>query len=227
MGRVRNLPRVTEAPRPVLHRSVHQGAILLLVGAIQFLAAMIACQLAYPGYSDLTNAISDLGNTADSPLWYVFTVSFTIFGVFLALGVVLIYSGFAPGALRALGVLLFVIAGIAVIVIAVNPEDLRPLPHLIAALTLFVAGGIGMILLGYRPMGHSTHWGWLGSLSILLGAVTLAAFVLLMTNTWGALGPGGIERIVFGPVMLWTGIVAVHLLRLPVRASSRILSKGA
>jgi hypothetical membrane protein len=214
------------SPRPVLHRSVHQGAILLLVGMVQFLGAMIACQLAYPGYSDFANAISDLGNTANSPLWYVFAVSLAIFGVLLVLGVVLIYSSFAPGAPRAIEVLLLMIAGLAAIVIAANPEDLRPLPHLIAALTVFTTSGIGLLLLGARAMPRGTHWGWLGSLSIVLGAITLVALLVLVTGTWGALGTGGVERIVFGPLMLWAVIVAVHLLRLPVRAAPRINLKA-
>ncbi len=226
IGTVHGLQRMAHPPRPVMHRSVHQGAILLLVGMVQFFAAMIACQLAYPGYSDLTNVISDLGNTANSPLWYVFAVSLAIFGVFLALGVVLIYSSLAPGALRAFGVLLLMIAGLAAIVVAANPENLRAVPHTVAALTVFTAGGIGILFLGYRAMPRSSHWEWLGSLSIVLGAITLVALLVLVTGTWGALGQGGIERIVIGPVMLWAVIVAVHLLRLPVRAAPRILSKA-
>ena len=53
------------------------GGLLLVVGAVQFVLAMIIVQLTYPGYSDIENHVSDLGNPNLSPLALLYNASIT------------------------------------------------------------------------------------------------------------------------------------------------------
>ena len=57
------------------NRTERLGATLVGIGTIQFIVAMGVVQAGYPGYSLLTNYISDLGNTATSPWHVVFNAS--------------------------------------------------------------------------------------------------------------------------------------------------------
>ena len=55
-------PPPRERLGPLVHRSVHHGAILLVVASVEFLVAMIVTQIGYgSSYSLSANYISDLG----------------------------------------------------------------------------------------------------------------------------------------------------------------------
>lgn len=196
-------------------RARQAGAVLLL-GSIQFIAAMIAVQLKYPGYSDLNNYISDLGGP-HSPWAVVFNASVIVLGLLTLLGAYLLLSGFNHRFSRTLGLGFLAIAGIGAIFVGIFPENSTALgghAHGLAADIAFIASGLALLNLP-GAMLRDTRWDGYRAFTGLLGLVTLVAVVLYGTSHWGALGPGGLERLVVAPILLWSIVVGLHLLSLP------------
>ena len=217
-------PSVTVSSRPLMHRTVHYGAIALVGAVLQFIAAMIVAQFGYPNYSLAQNYISDLGNTSLSPWYYVFDGSIAVLGVLTAIAILLVWSSFAPGSARAIGLLLLLIAGVAAIFVGAFPENVNGTVHAIASLLVFAPSGLGLLILGSGAMPARTHWTPFRAFTIVLGVVTLLALVMFLFSLWGPLGPGTVERIIVAPVLLWALVISTHLLRLPARAPSRFVS---
>ncbi len=209
---------MSESVRPFVSRSVRTGGAMIGLGAFQFVVVMIVIQLRWPGYSDLTNYISDLGNTAISPLPWLFNASIILFGILAFVGVLAAWSGFPPGAPRLFGLGLLLIASLAAIAVGCFPENVNPPVHDLSSLVVFAGGGVGLVILGWG-MRPGTSWSHLRGLSIVLGAITLAALAYYApTQTLGTtFDPGLFERIIVAPIILWAIVTAIHLGRLPVR----------
>jgi len=216
---------------PLVHRSVHHGAVLWLVGVVQFLAAMIVTQLGWtnPTYSLTQNYISDLGavhcglfasRTICSPWHLVFDISIVLLGVFLILGVLLLPSAFPNRRSRTLGLGLLVASGFGAIGVGLFPEDVNLNAHTVSALLAFAGGGFALIVLGVA-MFRDTRWDGYRAYSMLSGLVALVALLLFALHSWhwgglwSDLGAGGIERLIVAPVLLWALVVGIHLRRIP------------
>ncbi|HTZ61797.1 MAG TPA: DUF998 domain-containing protein [Thermoplasmata archaeon] len=192
------------------------GGALVAIGVVQFSVAMAVVQAAYPGYSDLQNYISDLGNTATSPWHPVFNVSIMILGALAFVGILLAWDGFPGGGTRAPALGLLLVASVAAILVGVFPENVNPTVHGLASLLVFAPGGIALVILGIGA-GSSPRWRWLREISIGLGLVTLVAlayYVPTQSNntTWD---PGFVERLIVFPILVWGFLAAVELLRAP------------
>ena len=202
---------------PHVDRSVRAGAALIGLGTVQFVAAMAVVQTRYAGYSLLTNYVSDLGNTATSPLHVVFNVSIIVLGVLSFLGIWLAWGGFPRGGSRAAGLLLLLVASVAAVLVGLFPENVNPPVHDAVSLLVFLPGGLGLVVLavGMRP---GTHWAGYRGFSAVLGAVTLLSLAYYaptqVQNT--TFDPGLIERLIIAPILIWALGVSVHLVRLPV-----------
>lgn len=218
---------------PLVHRRVHQGAIVWLVGAVQFVAAMVVTQLAWTTpYSLSHNYISDLGNTACglyaaryvcSPWHVVFDVSVALLGVLTILGVLLLPTAFPTRRSRTVGLGLFVVSGVGAVGVGLSPENVNLTVHSLSALLAFAGGSLALIVLGFAML-RDTRWAGYRAYSVLSGLVSLVAILLLGAGAygwggfWSDWGAGGIERTILAPILLWTVVVAVHLLRIPTFA---------
>jgi hypothetical membrane protein len=219
---------------PLVHRSVHHGALLWLVASVQFIVAMIVTQAGWdlragnPTYSLAHNYISDLGavNCGEyagrfvcSPWHLVFDGSIVVLGVLLILGTLLLTSAFPARATRTVGLGLLVIAAIGSIGVGLSPEDVDLAVHSASALTAFLAGNVALIVLGLA-MFRDTRWGGFRAFSVICGLVGFVALVLFAAGAWnwggffGGWGVGGIERTIVAPVLLWAIVVSIHLLRI-------------
>lgn len=157
--------------------------------SVQSILLMIICMCLYPGYSVSTNYISDLGVGSTS---VPFNATMIILGVGTLIGAYFIHRGFPYKLFTAL----LILTGIGVIGVGVFPED-TGLIHGIAALTAFSFGGLSAIS-SYKLLQSPLSY-----FSIILGLISLGALVLFMTGTFLGLGPGGMERIVAYPILLW------------------------
>jgi hypothetical membrane protein len=221
---------------PLVHRAVHHGATLWVLAALQFIAVMVALQLAWthaPGYSLSKNFISDLGNTGCgpwphassrficSPLPDAFNASSIAFGVLLLLGALLVPTAFPPRRSRTVGLALLVLAGFGAIGVGLSPENVDLPVHLLSAGVAFGAGNLALIVLALG-MFRDTRWDGYRAYTLLSGLVGLIALVLLETGHYAGLGPGGMERLVAAPAILWLLVAGVHLLRVPTFAPTGI-----
>jgi len=206
---------VTSSLGPFGSRSVRGGAVLLGAGVVQFVVANAVVETQYPGYSLLTNYISDLGNTATSPWHVVFNVSVALLGLFAFVGVLLAWTAFPRGGTRIIGLPLLLLAGVGAILVGAFPENVNPTVHDLASLLVFAPGGLAFLVLAVG-MAPDTSWGGGRAYSALLGAVTLVALAYYVptqgpNTTWD---PGLIERLIVAPILVWGLGAAVHLARL-------------
>lgn len=202
---------------PLIPIRARQAGAVLLLGSVQFIGAMIAVQLKYPGYSDLSNYISDLGGKTASQWAVVFNASVILLGLLALLATVLLLPAFGRKLSRTLGLGFFAIAGIGAVMVGVFPEPSRYLSgniHSISSDIAFIGSGLSLIILPLAML-RDTRWEGYRAFTFLMGAVTLIAIVLFSVNAWGALGPGGLERVIVAPILLWAIVVGIHLLSLP------------
>jgi hypothetical membrane protein len=203
--------------------SARWGGVLIALGVLQFSAAMGVVQAGYPGYSDLANYISDLGNTATSPWHVVFNVSILVLGLLAFVGVLLSWGGFPRGAGRASGLPLVLLASVGAVLVGLFPENVNPGVHDTASLLVFAPGGIALLLLA-TVMRPGTPWGWLRWPSALLGLLTLVSLAYYVPTqasnaTWY---PGLIERLIVFPILVWGLLVAAQLIRAPVSPGASV-----
>jgi hypothetical membrane protein len=219
---------------PLVHRSVHHGAIAWLVATLQFLVAMIVAQLAWknPTYSLTQNVISDLGNTSCgtfashdvcSPLHVVFNISVIVFGLLILLGILLLPTAFPARASRTIGLGLLSISAIGAILVGVFPENTIGALHSLGVLLAFAGGGVGLLVLS-GAMLRDTRWDGFRTYTGVSALVTLISLILFVEGSWhwgglwANLGQGGIERLIVAPILLWILVVSTHLVRIPTFA---------
>jgi hypothetical membrane protein len=213
---------------PMVHRSVRTGAALFIFGAAQFIVGMIVVQTRYSGYSLKDNYISDLGG-AHSPWALVFDASVILLGLCAIFGVLLIWSAFDDRPSRGIGLVFLLIGGIGAVGVGVFPETtpvLNGTMHDIVSDIAFVGAGIGLAIVSFA-MVEGPHWRLSRPFTLACGLVTLIAIVLFSTGYYVGLGPGGMERLIVAPILLWAIAEGTHIARLPrfaPRAVPRSLS---
>ena len=229
---------------PLVHRSVHHGAILLVVSAVEFIVAMVVTQIGYgatfdwgSSYSLKLNYISDLGASqcgsfatgslgsgshyACSPWHLVFNVAIIVMGLLLLLAVLLLRTAFPARRSRTIGLGLLAIAGIGSIGVGLFPENVNVTVHSLSALLAFIGSGLALIVLGFA-MFRDTRWDGFRAYSILSGLVSLVALFLFLSKVYVGLGVGGMERLIVAPVLLWSIVAGTHLARIPTFAPSTL-----
>lgn len=163
---------------------------------------MIASEATFPGYSVSANYISDLGAYCSStplgtscviqqPSSAIFDTSVFLLGVLGLIGGYFILSArfrmtgalMMAGALGAMGVGVF-------------PETTGGLHVLVSFIAFFFTGAaaISSLRLIRPPMSY---------FAVVLGVFTLVALALYASGTYLGLGPGGMERMVAYPAVIW------------------------
>lgn len=219
---------------PLVRRSVHHGAAVWFVGTIQFLVAMALVEYAWSyAYSLKTNVISDLGNTGCGPWpdatssivcspWHdVFNGSIIVFGILVVLGAILVKSAFPTRKTTLVGLGLLVVSGIGSIGVGLFPENVNLSAHTVSAALALGLSAFAMLVLSLA-MFRDTRWAGYRAYTLISGAVAVVAFVLLATGTYLGIGPGGMERLVAAPSLLWLLMASIHLLYIPAYAPKSI-----
>ena len=200
---------------PLVHRPVRTGGALLVAAAVQFVVAMVVVQERYPGYSVTANYISDLGG-AHSPWALVFDGSIVVLGALAIPALFLVWSAFDRRPARAFGLLLLLVAGAGAIGVGVFPETtpvLHGRMHTIVSEVTFLGAGLGLVVLSFA-MRQPARWQLSGPYSLASGLFALAATALFGLGAYLGLGPGGMERLIVAPILLWMVVEGVHLGRL-------------
>jgi hypothetical membrane protein len=197
---------------PLVHRSVRSGGVLLAVAAAQFAIAMALVQQHFPGYSLTRNYISDLGG-ASSPWALLFDASAIALGAIAIIAFVLIWSAFEPGTTRAAGLGILIVAGIGAVGVGVFPETTHVLDgraHDVTSAVAFVGAGLGFLVLSFA-MRQSDRWRWSRPYTLVSGLVVLVATGLFEAGIDLGLGPGGMERLIVFPVLVWGVVEGIHI----------------
>ncbi|MDG7041591.1 MAG: DUF998 domain-containing protein [Nitrososphaerota archaeon] len=170
-------------------RSKVAGA-LIFIGAFQFLLSMIVAESIYPGYSIQWNYISDLGVGSTS---LIFNTSIIFLGIFLLLAAYLLDKAWA-GRWFTFALVMTAIGAIGVGVF----NERSPLNlHVLFSLITFAFGGISAIM-SSRIVKPPFSF-----ISALVGSLGLVALVFFAINFYPLIGPGGMERMIAYPILIW------------------------
>ncbi len=202
------------------HMSYPRGKItgtLFLAAATQFVLCFIIAEALYPGYSVSDNYISDLGV---GPSAIVFNASVFLLGLLLLAGTYLLRH---IADFKTVNILLLLMA-IGAMGVGIITKDFTLAHGAVSSMAFFFAGlsAIASSKVLKQPFSF---------ISIILGAMTLAALALFsigmvtsgsLTSTTAydssfylGLGPGGMERMIVYPVLMWLAAFGGHLLTKP------------
>lgn len=170
------------------------------------MVGMLVTEALYPGYSISQNYISDLGV---GPSAMIFNSSVFLLGLLVVTSAYFVHSSFR----NHLVTILLVLAGVGAMGVGVFPEN-SPAMHEIVSDIAFIFGGL-LPIAAYRLVRKP-----FGYLSVVMGLLSLSAMVLLSAQySFGlgeqyflGLGPGGMERMIVYPVLLWEVAFGGHLM---------------
>ena len=175
--------------------------LYLFLGAVQFFVLLLIAECLRPGYSVSENYISDLGVGAE-PSRTLFNTTLIVFGLS---GLAASYVFWTSG-IRNVMVITLIISAAGAIGVGVFPEDTGA-PHALFALLAFLFGAMTAIL-SYKVI--EPPYSWIG---LLLGLTSIVALLLFVGGAHLGLGPGGMERMILYPSLLWYVGLGGYLLR--------------
>jgi len=201
----------------------------LIIGPVQFVVASLVEGDLIPGYGLITHWISDLGappNTAPhfapgTSLWWVFSTSLILMSLLIFVGLVGLKPVLWDRALGKLTILIVAMVALGAIGVAVwNEVDALEL-HSISALIAFGSGWVALILFGIYARRDPRWGGGWSALSLLGGLVSLVALIFYIIPTFvgranvpswmASVYPGGSERLIVVPLVLWLVAIGVRL----------------
>jgi hypothetical membrane protein len=190
---------------------------LFFVAAAQFVLCLIIAEALYPGYSVSSNYISDLGV---GPSAIVFNSSVFLLGLLLLVGTCFLWR---LANFKTVNILLLLMA-VGAMGVGIFTKDFTLAHGAVSSAAFFFAGlsAIASFKVLKKP---------LSLISIILGAMTLGALALFSTGliTSGSLtsniaydssfflglGPGGMERMIVYPALMWLAGFGGHLVTKP------------
>jgi hypothetical membrane protein len=175
---------------------------LLFIGSAQFVLGLMLAEELYPEYR-VWQTISDLGVarvSASSAL--VFNSSLFLQGAFAIAAAYLLQLAYKGRIVSAF----FVLGGAGAISAALFPEDVIPL-HLEISIVSFFASGLTPFITLKLQRPPLTY------ISVLLGALSFVAALLLSLNYTLGLAYGAVERLVAFPTLIWVLGFGGYLMR--------------
>lgn len=174
------------------------AGVLLFAGAVLVIIGIHLAEFLYPGYSVSGNFISDLGATCRAtctvfqPSAIIFNSSVILFGLLIVISSYLIWREFNNSIIAAL----ICLSGLGAVGVGLFPETAGFL-HVIVSFITFFFGALAAIAVSRLVKEPFSYF------SVLMGLASLSALVLYGLNIYLGLGPGGMERMIAYPVLLW------------------------
>ncbi len=170
----------------------------MFIGSMQFVIGMVLAEIFYPGYNVSANYISDLGATCRDtciiyqPSAFIFNTSVIFLGILILISSYCLWLEFKNNLIS-----IFIgLSGLGAVGVGLFPETAGIL-HLIVSLVTFLFAALSAIAARNFVKPPFTYF------SVFLGVASLAALVLFGLKFYSGLGPGGMERMIAYPVLLW------------------------
>jgi len=189
------------------------AGVLFFVAVAQFIIGLAIAEALYPGYSLSGNYISDLGIGPSST---IFNSSVFLLGLLLVTGTYFLRQ---ISSLKSINWLLFLMA-IGAMGVGVLTKDFT-IPHGVVSSLAFFFGGLSALASAKVLEKPSSL------ISVVLGVITLGALGLFSSglitsgsltsniaydsNFYLGLGPGGMERLIVYPSLMWLAWFSGHL----------------
>ncbi|MFX1563090.1 MAG: DUF998 domain-containing protein [Promethearchaeota archaeon] len=180
------------------------GLLLFIGGALFLFAIEIGTMIS--GQSISLNYLSELAFGSSALIWDISLFILGIIGVIFAF---LIYKLFSTKNLlfTRLFSIFFILFGVGAMMVVIFPAGFPMGLHSISALIAFGFGGAAMLVsfkLQEPPLSYIT---------IVLAIMELVALVLYTFGIYLGLGPGGMERMIVYPAMIWTSAFGTYLMQ--------------
>jgi hypothetical membrane protein len=191
------------------------AGVLFFLASTQFILGLVVAEALHPGYSVADNYISDLGVGSSST---IFNSSAFLFGLLSLIG-----AYFLPRTTNSRNlIVLLTLMAIGAMGVGIFTSAFSTMIHGIVSLMAFGFGGLSTVasLKVMRPP--------LSAISVILGVMTLGALALFATGlvTTGSLtsnepptselflgiGPGGMERMILYPALIWLILFSGYLI---------------
>lgn len=200
---------------PYSKRTVRFGAAALALSTVQFYAAHLVVEAAWPRpYSWLLYNLSDLGNVTCgvwsgsdnpryvcSPLHVWMNASFVAHGVLVVLGLTFTWHLWRKAVATVASRLFLALAGLGFFLAGLYPADVNENLHVLGAFLIFFLGNLGLML-AERPQNVKGARGP-RLVSTVLGVIGMVASILFLDHQYLGLGMGGMERLAVLPLQLW------------------------
>jgi hypothetical membrane protein len=196
---------------------VRRAAVLGIASPMLFVLLVVVMGFIHPGYSHLTNFISDLG-ALDAPIPYVQRLNFFQFGIGIAVLAWALYMGMDQPSRVAL--VLQVIIGVGIFLSGIfpghsnDPGSRETMLHNLVGIPAFLMIMLVPLVAGWR-FRRSEAWRGLSAYSISMTPVLVAMFVLMARADASPTGaPGLFQRLFIGTWLFWMVVIAHRLHRL-------------
>jgi hypothetical membrane protein len=192
----------------MLYTDRRLAGVFGFIGGVQCLIGIVVAEDLYPGYSVSMNYISDLGATCratcviEQPAAAVFDSTVILLGLFVIAAAYFLYRSSKRRILPSL----LILSAIGSIGVGVFPETTGIL-HVVVSLMVFLFGGLSAIA-SYQILEPPINY-----LAEALGALTLLALVLFSSGYYLGIGPGGMERMIAYPALLWLVGLGAYLMK--------------
>jgi hypothetical membrane protein len=198
-------------PDPLL---IRYSAVSGIAAPVIFTLTVCVLGLIQPGYSHLSQLMSELGETGAPYAIIMNVIGFGLFGILIV--------GFAPGLYFALGqrrtafagAVFILAAGLAFIMMAFLPCDTACVPvttagrmHLVLGLVAIVAAVLAAGILAFA-MREDTHWHGFWIYSLASGLLVLLILPLFLSVQ----GYEGLfQRLMVAVILVWIEVIAIRL----------------
>ena len=182
---------------------------LIITGVLVFMFGWHIAEFLYPGYSVSVDFISDLGATCRNGRCKIIEPSATIFNSTVSfLGLMLILSSYFLHKTynKPYTTILIGITGLGAMGVGIFPETAGIL-HTVFSLITFAGAGLAILSFAIVMKGV------IRLSSIVLGLITLTSLILFASGNHLGLGPGGMERLIVYPALMWALILGGYLCR--------------
>lgn len=191
-----------------------------------FVLMVVVASTRYPGYSHMTQAISELGGV-DSPLPFIQNLNFFVTGILIVAFTVGLHAGIAGGSRPVLGPALVAVFGIVMVPRFLLPCDsgcefvsIAGSLHNITGLAAFLAAVAGIFFTS-RRLVRDQRWNAYRAYSVITAIAGLVILVL-----WIGIAKvariqsvnGLLQRLYAGTVFLWIEVMAIRLFTLSRRS---------
>ncbi len=202
---------------------VRAGA-LFLIAAAQFVLGLVIAEARYPGYSLSANYVSDLGV---GPSSIIFNTSVFLLGALILAGVFLLRKS---QSLKTVNILLLLMA-LGSMGVGVFTKDNTLVHGAVSSAAFFFSALSAIASIKVLDMPFSLISGILGITT--LGALALFSIGMVasgsITSTeaidsvyYLGLGPGGMERMIVYPGLIWLAAFGGYLLKRETVGSSQV-----
>jgi hypothetical membrane protein len=176
---------------------VRRAGVLLTSAGIGFLFVVTVLEAVYPDYSVHANTISDLlaiGTTTSligEPVLFLVAISWIAGAYYL----------FKDGGKRGL-MILNMLPGTGLLLAVLSPENVNVSIHSVGAVLAFIPGAVAVIV-SFRMIASPFRYfaAALGTVSLLGTIIEFGAYYSAIVQQ--TLGPGGWERIIVYPLLIW------------------------